>query len=81
MKSANTVMTDNQVEAKELHRIADLVANGEFVAFAYSYCSRDGKGQYVGVVDSGLGTPDLIDEMVYDMKKALFESLDDNSCN
>jgi hypothetical protein len=81
MKNSSTVETDNQAEAKELRRIADLVANGEFVAFAYSFCSKDGRGQYAGVIDSDLGTPDLIDEMVYDLKKALFESLEDDTCN
>jgi hypothetical protein len=63
--------------AADIRLIANQVESGKFIAVAFSLCDDEGNGGHACMIDGERGTPELIDEMVDEMKTALFESLDD----
>jgi len=79
------IMTRNKVKilnfsrmAADIRQIADEVESGQFIAVAVALCDDEGKGGHACMIDGERGTPELIDEMVNEVKEVLFESLDDD---
>lgn len=64
--------------AADIRDFADEVESGNFVAVAFALCDRDGRGGMGCCVNQHMATPDLLDEMVYDIKTKLFESFEDD---
>jgi hypothetical protein len=74
----------NKVEFVEYRQIADKtrciadeVERGKCIAFAFALCNEEGTGQTACMVDGERCMPDLMDEMIHEIKLALFESYGD----
>lgn len=68
---------DSAKMASDIRKLADEVEHGNYAAFALAICDEDGSANLACVVNQNMATPDLIDEMVGDIKRALFASLED----
>lgn len=60
--------------AENVRQIADEIEKGGFVAFAMVGCGEDGTASQACMVNSNFATHDLLDEMVHEIKRTLFES-------
>lgn len=63
--------------AANIREFADQVERGDFAAVAFAICDKDGGGGHGCCVNHHLATPDLIDEMVGTLKKAMWDSYGD----
>jgi len=73
----------HQIEDIDLKQMADSVReiareieSGNFVAFAMVGCDQDGNASQACMVHPDKATHDLLDEMVYEIKKTLFASFE-----
>jgi hypothetical protein len=70
-------MTREVDAANELRRIAKLVQQGKHFAVAYIVIDENGDSACGGVIDEKYQTKEIFDKMVYELKTALFESLEE----
>ena len=65
--------------AANIRQFADEVERGDYIAVAFAICDKEGTGGMGCGVDQNYATPELLDEMVHDIKVKLFESLEDDT--
>lgn len=62
--------------ADSVRQIAEEIEKGGFIAFAMVGCDQDGTSSQACMVNSSFATHDLLDEMVHEIKRTLFESFE-----
>lgn len=74
MSRPKIVDIDLKGMANTVREIADEIERGGFIAFAMVGCDPDGGSSQSCMVNAEFATYDLLDEMVHEIKKTLFES-------
>lgn len=60
--------------AESIRELASQIEKGELIAFAMVGCDTDGGSIQTCMVNPEIATHDLLDEMVYEIKRSLFAS-------
>lgn len=74
MTQIDIVDVDLTQMANEVCEVAGEIKQRKFIAFAMIGCTSEGDAVRLCFVDPRIATHDLLDEMVHDAKKMLFES-------